>query len=111
MSGPQQPEVRIDIQSSLNRTIKTMQLLRRVRSHTSTAIKAWKEFSARNGDMRFLHNHRDHKTKISLNRIRDSFFNLAILEEKLVALDKTCEESAKIVSRYLIVYTDLADLK
>jgi hypothetical protein len=99
MSVPQQPEVRSDIQSSLNRTIKTMQLLRRVRFHTSTAIKAWKEFSARNGDMRFLQSQQDHKAKVSLNRIRDSFFNLAILEEKLVALDKTCEESAKIVSR------------
>jgi hypothetical protein len=48
--------------------------------------------------MRFLHNHRDNKTRISLNKMRESFFNLAILEEKLVALDKTCEESAKIVS-------------
>jgi hypothetical protein len=48
--------------------------------------------------MRFLNNHRDNKTRISLNKMRESFFNLAVLEEKLVALDKTCEESAKIVS-------------
>jgi hypothetical protein len=75
-----------------------MQLLRRVRCYTSTAIRAWKEFSARDGDMRFLNNHRDNKTRISLNKMRESFFNLAVLEEKLVALDKTCEESAKIVS-------------
>jgi transcription initiation factor IIE alpha subunit len=75
-----------------------MQLLRRVRSHTSTAIKAWKEFSAHNRDMRFLHSHDDHKAKLSFNKIRDLFFNLAIVDEKLVALDKTCEESAKIAS-------------
>lgn len=98
MSAVQQPQGHIDIQSSLNRTIKTMQLLRRVRLHTSTAIKAWKAFSARNGDIRYLNSHQDRMAKVSLNKIRNSFFNLAILDEKLVALDKTCEESAKIAS-------------
>lgn len=98
ISGLNQCEDRTSIENSLNRTIRTMQLLRKVRSHTFTAIEAWRGFSARNGDIQYLMNFPDHRMKIALNKIQGYFSRLAILEQKLVALDESCEDSVKTVS-------------
>lgn len=89
--------VKESIECDIYRITKTMQLLRKVHTYTSTAIKAWKEFSAYGGNLRYLVHSQDHKTEVAISKIKASFLNLAILEQKLVALDKTCEESAKTV--------------
>jgi hypothetical protein len=97
ISGLSQCEDRTSIENSLNRTIRTMQLLRKVRSHTFNAIEAWKGFSARNGDIQYLMDSPDNRTKIALSKIQGSFSRLAILEQKLVALDESCKDSVKTV--------------
>lgn len=74
---------------------KLFQLLR---ERFSQANATWRNFNSEKGDVLYFSDLRNQDAKSALHKIEESFEKMAILEVKLIRLQHTCEQSAKIVS-------------
>ncbi|KAF2489385.1 hypothetical protein BU16DRAFT_180672 [Lophium mytilinum] len=91
-------------------TLRTMRLLSRVLDVLSATVQAWERFKCHNGDIGYF---RDSSTETSpfprqtiqrsLCAIDGKFEELTFLQEKLVALKETCNNSAEALKLRLTV--------
>jgi hypothetical protein len=90
------------VQPIFERTIQTMQILRKVRNHTFKAIEAWRLFNIPNeGDIRHFKSLKERKAKVALSSINVSFGTLAKLDQNILALNMTCKENFEAVGTSL----------
>ncbi|KAH7355825.1 hypothetical protein BKA66DRAFT_266394 [Pyrenochaeta sp. MPI-SDFR-AT-0127] len=82
-------------------TIKTMQILRKLRAHAKTTHQTWARFAAPNGDSRFFLDLQDPQSKRALTSLKGSFQQLSDLRQTLLRLDESCKESKDMLSMFL----------
>ncbi|XP_014561612.1 hypothetical protein COCVIDRAFT_33601 [Bipolaris victoriae FI3] len=88
-----------DIKRSLDKTLQTMQLLRRLRDTLSATLRAYNRFSKSGGDMCYFSDIRDCSSV--QNSIVESFEKLTDLLNRLHSLDDSCKRFATHLGRML----------
>jgi hypothetical protein len=81
-----------DIQESLDKTLQTMQLLRKLRDSLSTTLRAYNRFDKPGGDIGYFADIED--CSFVQNSIVESFEKLTDLSLRLSSLDDSCKRFA-----------------
>ncbi|KAF2034765.1 hypothetical protein EK21DRAFT_107892 [Setomelanomma holmii] len=89
------------VQRSLNWTLQTMQLLRKLSDTLSVTLRAYTRFDARDGDKCYFSDIKDPSIRILQNGIKESFEKLADLHSRLLSLDDSCNRFATHLGRLL----------
>jgi hypothetical protein len=79
-------------------TIQTMQLIRQIRERFARTTQAWTRFSSTKGDLGYFADICDRRSLLALDSLMHSFQALEDLQQDLVSLERSCEESRAMVS-------------
>jgi hypothetical protein len=92
----------LDLESALDWTVRTIELLKQLRSPLSKTSRAWSKFASLDGDISyFLDMHEEQSTAhSSLLSIKESFEELEDLQQTTAHLTESCRKSLKIVRPY-----------
>jgi len=92
-----------EIQNSLDWTMQTMQLLRRLRDSLSLTLRAYNRFQEPGGDIRYFSSTPDYPGTPELSAIqgsiKETFEKLRDLYSSLSSLDDSCKRFAAHVSQ------------
>ncbi|KAF3038772.1 hypothetical protein E8E12_000549 [Didymella heteroderae] len=89
------------VQQSFIGIANMTKLFQLLRERFSQANATWRNFNSEKGDVLYFSDLRDNDARSALHKIEESFEKMAILEVKLIRLQHTCEQSAKILTLHL----------
>jgi hypothetical protein len=75
-----------------------MQLIRQIQERFARTTQAWTRFSSAKGDQDYFTDVCDRESLLALDSLMHSFQELEDLQQDLVSLDRSCEESRAMVS-------------
>jgi hypothetical protein len=82
-------------------TIRTIDLLLKLRQRFSMMFNAWDRFNSPQGDIRYFAKVPGPASDLALNGIKESFQELMDLDARLQRINQACEADCKIVSLFL----------
>lgn len=98
---PRSPDQRTNTQRTLEGLVNLNGILQDLRVHLSMTVSVWKDFSRVDGHISFFSDMTAEDANIALERIKESFEQLKLLEQKLSLLYKECTKAASVVSQLL----------
>ena len=93
-ASPRDQGQRMDTQQTLEDLVYLKGVLQDLRAHISMTLLVWKDFSRVDGHISFFSDMTGKDANISLERIKQSFTQLELLEQKLSLLCRHCTDSA-----------------